>query len=162
MEKKRILRRTAAIAAATAVAALSCVPVYAQKKTLTADDIVAAMHKADKVSHTSIMNSITVEPDYDSRQPVVDTSGLPSSFDLRDVDGKSYVSPVKSQSPWGTCWSFGATAAAETSLAYDYGHDFSSKENNDLFDLSELQLAWFGRTHLPADCEKYPSQAGEG
>ena len=80
MEKKRILRRTAAIAAATAVAALSCVPVYAQKKTLTADDIVAAMHKADKVSHTSIINSITVEPDYDSRQPVVDTSGLPSSI----------------------------------------------------------------------------------
>lgn len=162
MEKKRILRRTAAIAAATAVAALSCVPVYAQKKTLTADDIVAAMHKADKVSHTSIMNSITVEPDYDSRQPVVDTSGLPSSFDLRDVDGKSYVSPVKSQSPWGTCWSFGATAAAETSLAYDYGHDFNAKDTNGLFDLSELQLAWFGRTHLPADCEKYPSQSGEG
>ena len=49
-------------------------------------------------------------------------SGLPPQADLRDMDGKCYVSEVKQQSPWGTCWSFAATAAAETSVAYDLGH----------------------------------------
>ena len=39
-----------------------------------------------------------------------------SSFDLRDVDGNSYVTPVKFQNPFGTCWGFSAIAAAETSI----------------------------------------------
>lgn len=28
---------------------------------------------------------------------------LPASFDLRDVDGRCYVTPVKLQNPFGTC-----------------------------------------------------------
>lgn len=89
-------------------------------------------------------------------------SGLPSKFDLRDVDGKNFVSPVKLQNPWGTCWSFGATAAAETSLAYEYGYDYYSSDYNPEFDLSELHLAWFSRTGMPANSMDFPSQAGEG
>ncbi len=43
-----------------------------------------------------------------------ETSPLPQSFDLRDVDGRSFIGPVKDQSPMGTCYSFAAAAAAES------------------------------------------------
>jgi hypothetical protein len=39
---------------------------------------------------------------------------LPEKFDLRDVDGHSYLSPIKNQNPLGTCYAFGAVAAGES------------------------------------------------
>ena len=51
----------------------------------------------------------------------------PETFDLRsaDLDGsgvkKNYVTPVKNQGAFGTCWGFGATASAETSILTDLG-----------------------------------------
>ena len=77
---------------------------------------------------------------------------MPTSFDLRD---RGTVTPVKDQTPWGTCWSFGSTAAAETSILNKLG--FTYDEYN--LDLSELQTAWFSRSLLP---EGSGSQAGEG
>ena len=44
---------------------------------------------------------------------------MPSKYDLRDVQvkGSGIVPPIRLQNPFGTCWSFGAIAAAETSIS---------------------------------------------
>ncbi len=93
---------------------------------------------------------------------------FPSKFDLRN---RGTVTPVKSQSPWGTCWSFATVAASETSILNDLGMDVDSykEEFGEDMDLSEKHLAWFTTKALP-ELSDYPegeypydgSQAGEG
>lgn len=84
---------------------------------------------------------------------------LPEKFDQRD---RGIVTPVKYQNPWGTCWSFGSTGAAETSVLTYLGmtaQQFREKEGYDL-DFSEKHLAWFA---LNAVTEaETDSQVGEG
>ena len=80
---------------------------------------------------------------------------MPSQLDLRDYD---LVTPVKFQNPFGTCWGFGAIAAAETSilssgLAAEDGYD------KDSLDLSEKHLAYF--VTQPINDKSNP-QYGEG
>jgi len=60
---------------------------------------------------------------------------IPSSYDSRDY---GYITPVKDQNPYGTCWSFAAIAAMEASLIKsNVGY---TKDN---LDLSELHNAYF-------------------
>ena len=59
---------------------------------------------------------------------------LPSAFDLRNVNGKSYVSGIKDQSPWGTCWAHAALGAMES--------NYMMQGNSEL-DLSEMHVAWY-------------------
>ena len=89
--------------------------------------------------------------------------GFPAKFDLRD---RGVVTPVKQQSPWGTCWAFGAIAASEISILSELGLTYEDMP----LDLSERQIAWFSGTPLPnAETmagieaeEPYASQATEG
>ena len=75
----------------------------------------------------------------------------PEAFDLRE---KNYITPVRQQNPYGTCWGFGAIAAAESSI-------LSSGLENDpqKLNLSEKQIAWF--LTKPIEDPKNP-QYGEG
>ena len=81
-------------------------------------------------------------------------------FDLRNVNGKSYTTPVRAQAPFGTCWSFATIAALESSIlgAGLNGAD-GKKADTKTLDLSEKQIAWFSAMPL-----KDPSnpQNGEG
>ena len=87
-------------------------------------------------------------------------STRPEKFDLRNATfgGKtgSFVTNVKMQNPWGTCWSFGSNAAAESSLLSEYGVPFVDGAENAL-NLSEKHLAWFSFRPVEEG-----SQAGEG
>ncbi len=60
---------------------------------------------------------------------------LPASYDLRDVNGQSYVTPVKNQRYFGTCWAHGALAAIESNSIL--------KGGSPTINLSEKALAWF-------------------
>lgn len=93
---------------------------------------------------------------------------LPEKFDLRN---RGTITPVKDQTPWGTCWSFGTIAASETSILNSL--HMTAEEYRETFgedmDLSEKHLAWFTAAALPS-AEDYPKgeypydidQAGEG
>ncbi len=77
----------------------------------------------------------------------------PDAFDLRNVDGKSYITPVKIQNPYGTCWGFAAIASAESSILA------SGLADPETLDLSEKHLAYFSTSYI--DDPDNP-QNGEG
>ena len=92
------------------------------------------------------------------------TSTLPRAYDLRDPnsDGDrkdSVVTPVKSQSPWNSCWGFATVAACETSILSKMGTSYANYN----LDLSELQLvnAVYKADGAPASVVG-EAQAGEG
>ena len=62
---------------------------------------------------------------------------LPSSFDWRDVGGLSYIGAIRDQGSCGSCYSFGAAAAAEGAFNYALGRTGSSCVN-----FSEAYIAW--------------------
>ncbi len=82
---------------------------------------------------------------------------FPASFDLRNVNGKNYVTPVKDQGKWNTCWSLGAIAAAETSVLYELSEKTGLSPDNFDVEFSSLQNAWFTFSQV-----KGGSQDGEG
>ena len=86
-------------------------------------------------------------------------SQLPSKFDLRE---RGVVTPVKNQGSWGTCWTFGVSAAAETSILSSMGTTYEKYKaaTGTALDLSERHLAYFAMT--PVSREQDGEQAGEG
>ena len=64
---------------------------------------------------------------------------IPSSYDLRNVDGKNYVSPVGNQGNMGLCWTFGTTGAAESYLLKK--GDTSYNSSSTLFSQRQIDYA---------------------
>ena len=64
-------------------------------------------------------------------------AGFPQAFDLRNLDGKSYIGPVRDQGSCGSCYSFGAAAAAEG--AYNLA---TGSSDDACIDLSEAFIMW--------------------
>lgn len=60
---------------------------------------------------------------------------LPSKFDSRNVNGNSFVTPLKNQSPFNLCWDFSITSVIESKLLKDGFYSDSS-----VLDLSERMI----------------------
>ena len=66
-------------------------------------------NQADKIGY--------INPPHRVKHQGVKTKGseiLPSSFDLRNVNGTSYLPDIKNQNPYGTCWAFATYASIES------------------------------------------------
>ena len=90
---------------------------------------------------------------------------LPSKVDLRNYDGKNYVTSVKRQS-FGDCWSFSLAGSAEIAYLYANNMGVDAGELNDYVDFSEKYIAWYmyhGMTNEDVVKGKVrASQTGEG
>ncbi len=70
----------------------------------------------------------------DSPFPILGDTAIPTKYDLRNVNGKSYVTSIKNQNPYGTCWAHAAIGAIESNMLM---------QGLGEADLSEMHLAWF-------------------
>lgn len=86
-----------------------------------------------------------IEPDIPTYAPPEDEisanrSTLPTSYDSRS---KRYITSVRDQNPYGSCWTFSAMAAMEASLLRAGGTVDGVRARYYNLDLSELQLAYY-------------------
>ncbi len=158
--KKRLSCILAAVMTASAVYPVSA---GAELPTFPSEASESSVEKAAEILINSRRNSYDpygISP--------IGLESYPASFDLRsaDLDGsgkeKNYVTPVKSQYPFASCWGFSAIASAETSILSELGlsyEEYKEKYGEDL-DLSEHHLSWFAFTPLPEDDSM--GQGGEG
>jgi C1A family cysteine protease len=71
--------------------------------------------------------------------PLADELGktLPAAFDWRNIDGHTYIGPVRNQGNCGSCYSFGASAAAEG--VYNFANGLTDAA---CADFSESFIIW--------------------
>ena len=65
---------------------------------------------------------------------------LPSSFDLRSVDGKSYITPLNDQGSYGLCWDFAFNEQAESYLMRTQNKPYNALTTQ-MFSVRQLDYA---------------------
>lgn len=74
-------------------------------------------------SITAYVPKIVLRNNSKSTKGIVGSSTLPSRYDLRDVDGKNFVTPNKNQGNEGLCWAYATASLLET-------HDLITKNKS--------------------------------
>ena len=72
----------------------------------------------------------------------IDQAWIPVAYDSRNVDGKCYITPIRDQNPYGTCWAFASVACIEANLVKNGYADLS-------LDLSERHAVYFSNHTVP-------------
>lgn len=76
-----------------------------------------------------------------SQTPQPKTTGLPSYFSWRDINGVDFTTPIRSQGPYHSCETFALVAAVETMVQKAVGYPFGC-------DLSEAHLYFWSGGNL--------------
>ena len=125
MKKKRIT--AGAAAAVVAISAFSVFPAvgyHAPEADISPEKQASADHMGISFSLPSLADSIVIEdgsPGFAMRYDMTETAEdmyasvqeLPARFDLRE---SGFLTPVRDQSGFGTCWMHSAAASAESSI----------------------------------------------
>lgn len=147
MTKSGMFKKMIAVAMAAAMAAAAMPAAFAGEST---EISTAAAADTTDILSGGLRFSQRDLAFYDYDVPVWRArTALPEKYDLRDLGGTSCVTPVRDQSPWGSCWSFSTLASAESNIM--------KNSENTLPDLSERHLAWFAYQPVASG-----SQTGEG
>lgn len=88
-------------------------------------------------------NAVEIIPDslvidYEENLSYKNTN-LPSSYDLRNVEGKNFVSTIKNQETLGICWAFASIENVETLLMKSAGQSYS--DNFQSFSIRQMDYA---------------------
>ena len=90
---------------------------------------------------------------------------MPEKLDLRNFNGKNYVTPVKCQL-YGDCWTFAQAGAAEIAYLFANNMGVPAGEENDQVNFSEKYISWYVYHGITKDDvmagRARASQVGEG
>ena len=111
-------------------------------------------------------SSVNAHSDEVADAIIEEAKNLPSSIDLRNFNGKNYVTPVKYQAPYTSCWAFSIAGAAEISYLFANDLGVPAGEVNNNVDFSEKHINWFMYNRIKAEdvneTDIESSQVGEG
>ena len=77
--------------------------------------------------------------DYVKADNYSQNNNLPKKYDLRNINGNNYITPIKNQGSLGICWAFSTIENAETYIMLKNNQSYN--ENSEIFSVRQLDYA---------------------